>query len=107
MTAETRACPYCNSLVPLPAGGPSRLECPRCGETFAVRSEGVAAGPPPHSPTPAVHSENVAPGPPPPSPAPGDPLPPRPGFLRATRSGAAFSLAVLGVLTIAVSFVLQ
>src|SRR6516225_556730 len=35
MTRPTPSCPYCNALVPLPAGiVPQRITCPRCGEPF-------------------------------------------------------------------------
>ncbi|HJT77447.1 MAG TPA: hypothetical protein VJ739_09625 [Gemmataceae bacterium] len=39
MSPEPTACPYCNALVPVPAGaaGGQFLPCPRCGERFAYR----------------------------------------------------------------------
>jgi len=42
MSAEPLACPYCNSLVPLPANAyeGQRLTCPRCGDTFPLRGVG-------------------------------------------------------------------
>src|SRR6266540_4133359 len=51
-TSHPLLCPYCNSYVPAPVGGPpQRLLCPRCGEAFPYRlSEddgGAALGPPP------------------------------------------------------------
>ncbi len=42
MTADTIACPYCNSLLPRPQTSGPRLTCPRCGESFPY-SGGEAA----------------------------------------------------------------
>ncbi|HZT80039.1 MAG TPA: hypothetical protein VFA26_07455, partial [Gemmataceae bacterium] len=51
MPAAPLSCPYCNALVPLPAGARSgqRLPCPRCGEAFAYHgpdAEAVSPTPP-------------------------------------------------------------
>ncbi len=47
MTAEPTACPFCNALVPQTANAQAgqRVACPRCGETFSLRGDGIQRPP--------------------------------------------------------------
>jgi hypothetical protein len=47
MPTESVACPFCNALVPVPPGAAEgrRVDCPRCGESFALRLGGITTAP--------------------------------------------------------------
>jgi hypothetical protein len=39
MSHATVPCPYCGALIPEPSSPVTRLDCPRCGESFAYRPD--------------------------------------------------------------------
>ncbi len=83
------SCPFCNSSFAPDAVLPSgRLECPRCGETFAVKSPEGGSEPGSPTPLPAVYPGRS------------------PAEVRAGRRFASLALLVLAVLIIGAGFYL-
>ncbi|MFL5242366.1 MAG: hypothetical protein ACJ8FY_09685 [Gemmataceae bacterium] len=85
MAVRTARCPFCNSTFPLPAKPSGKLQCPRCDETFAWKSEATL-----DSPVPAIDAVIA-----PPLGEPSQLIPPRPPF-----SNGRIAAVVLGVMLI-------